>query len=120
VKTSLLFNKLLIAASPQVLVYNFVSFHSSLLKNFILKMLGNFILKVISNFFILNIIVNFTKNFLNLLFFLKNSSFFQLKSIVDIIVVDYPFNLQKRFKLIYCFLSYIFSNRINLFFFLKE
>ena len=96
------------------------SFYNKLLSNFILSLFSNTIQYVILNFFVLNIGIFSFLNFLNFFNFLKVSSFFQLKIITDLTVIDYPFNLLTRFKLIYSFLSTDFSSRLNLIFFLKE
>ena len=52
-------------------------------------------------------------NLLDVLTFLKNSSFTKFRQLVDITAVDYP-QEKKRFQLIYLLLSHEFNNRITL------
>jgi len=49
---------------------------------------------------------------LYLLFFLQNHAYSLYKTLVDLVVVDYP-GLQNRFKLIYCLLSSVYNTRIR-------
>ena len=96
------------------------NYYNILLSNFILNLLPKSIKHIFLNFNTLNINLNYISNFLNFIYFLKNSFFFQFKTLIDITVIDYPFNLDKRFKIIYSFLSFDVSNRLNLIFLLKE
>ena len=52
-------------------------------------------------------------NLLDVLTFLKNSSFTKFRQLIDITAVDYP-QEKKRFQLIYLLLSHEFNNRIIL------
>jgi NADH-quinone oxidoreductase subunit C len=58
------------------------------------------------------LILTVEKKHLNYMFFLlKNSAFFQAKSLVDITAVDY-FQNKNRFQINYVFISYLFSFRV--------
>ena len=60
-----------------------------------------------------------SNNLYFLSFFFKNFQFFQINNITDLVVID-NYNKKKRFKLVYNFLSLIFSFRIFLVYFLKD
>jgi len=51
--------------------------------------------------------------------FLKNNNLTKFRQLIDITAVDYPEN-QKRFKIVYLFLSHKFNQRIILTFFINE
>jgi len=51
--------------------------------------------------------------------FLKNNNLTKFRQLIDITAVDYPEN-QKRFKIVYLFLSHEFNQRIILTFFINE
>ena len=51
--------------------------------------------------------------------FLKNNNLTKFRQLIDITAVDYPEN-EKRFKIVYLFLSHEFNQRIILTFFINE
>ena len=55
----------------------------------------------------------------DVIFFLKNNKSTKFKQLIDITAVDYPEN-NKRFKIVYLFLSHEFNQRILLSFFVNE
>ena len=56
---------------------------------------------------------------LEVILFLKNNNDTKFKQLIDITAVDYPEN-EKRFKLVYLFLSHEFNSRIIVDFFVNE
>ena len=56
---------------------------------------------------------------IEVILFLKNNNQTKFRQLIDITAVDYPEN-QKRFKIVYLFLSHQFNQRIILTFFIKE
>lgn len=85
--------------------------------NFYIKYLINIIPKYITNIFYKNMRTNEfyifceKQNLYNILMFLKQSTYFQVKSLVDICVVDYPYK-KNRFELIYNLVSIRFNTRL--------
>ena len=59
------------------------------------------------------------ENLLEVVLFLKNSNQTKFKQLIDITAVDYPEN-ERRFKLVYLFLSHEFNSRIIVDFFINE
>jgi len=59
------------------------------------------------------------ENLLEVVLFLKNNNETKFKQLIDITAVDYPEN-ERRFKLVYLFLSHEFNSRIILDFFINE
>ncbi len=59
------------------------------------------------------------ENLLEVVLFLKNNNQTKFKQLIDITAVDYPEN-ERRFKLVYLFLSHEFNSRIILDFFINE
>ena len=59
------------------------------------------------------------ENLLEVILFLKNNNQTKFKQLIDITAVDYPEN-EKRFKLVYLFLSHEFNSRIIVDFFVNE
>ena len=59
------------------------------------------------------------ENLLDVVLFLKNNNETKFKQLIDITAVDYPEN-ERRFKLVYLFLSHEFNSRIILDFFINE
>ena len=59
------------------------------------------------------------ENLLEVIAFLKNNNETKFKQLIDITAVDYPEN-EKRFKLVYLFLSHEFNSRIIVEFFVNE
>ena len=59
------------------------------------------------------------ENLLEVILFLKNNNQTKFKQLIDITAVDYPEN-EKRFKLVYLFLSHEFNSRIIVEFFVNE
>ena len=59
------------------------------------------------------------ENLIEVLIFLKNSSFSKFRQLIDITVVDYPEETQ-RFKVVYLFLSHEFNQRMILSYFINE
>ena len=53
------------------------------------------------------------------IFFLKNNAQTKFRQLIDITAVDYPQN-EKRFKLVYLFLSHEFNSRLILEYFINE
>ena len=58
-------------------------------------------------------------NLLEVVLFLKNNNETKFKQLIDITAVDYPEN-ERRFKLVYLFLSHEFNSRILIDFFINE
>ena len=59
------------------------------------------------------------ENLLEVVLFLKNNNETKFRQLIDITAVDYPEN-DKRFKLVYLFLSHEFNSRIIIDFFVNE
>ena len=59
------------------------------------------------------------ENLLEVILFLKNNNETKFKQLIDITAVDYPEN-ERRFKLVYLFLSHEFNSRILINFFINE
>ena len=59
------------------------------------------------------------ENLLDVVLFLKNNNETKFKQLIDITAVDYPEN-ERRFKLVYLFLSHEFNSRIIIDFFINE
>jgi NADH-quinone oxidoreductase subunit C len=59
------------------------------------------------------------ENLLEVVLFLKNNNEAKFKQLIDITAVDYPEN-ERRFKLVYLFLSHEFNSRILLNFLINE
>ncbi len=59
------------------------------------------------------------ENLLEVVLFLKNNNQTRFKQLIDITAVDYPQN-ERRFKLVYLFLSHEFNSRIIIDFFINE
>tara|TARA_B100001741_G_scaffold128386_1_gene105830 strand:- start:227 stop:817 length:591 start_codon:yes stop_codon:yes gene_type:complete len=59
------------------------------------------------------------ENLLEVVLFLKNNNETKFRQLIDITAVDYPDN-EKRFKLVYLFLSHEFNSRIIVDFFVNE
>ncbi len=59
------------------------------------------------------------ENLLEVVLFLKNNNETKFRQLIDITAVDYPAN-EKRFKLVYLFLSHEFNSRIIIDFFINE
>jgi len=59
------------------------------------------------------------ENLLEVVLFLKNNNETKFKQLIDITAVDYPEN-ERRFKLVYLFLSHEFNYRILINFFINE
>ena len=59
------------------------------------------------------------ENLIEVVLFLKNNNETKFKQLIDITAVDYPEN-EKRFKLVYLFLSHEFNTRILIDFFINE
>ena len=59
------------------------------------------------------------ENLLEVVLFLKNNNETKFKQLTDITAVDYPEN-ERRFKLVYLFLSHEFNSRIIVEFFINE
>ena len=59
------------------------------------------------------------ENLLEVVLFLKNNNKTKFKQLIDITAVDYPEN-ERRFKLVYLFLSHEFNSRILIDFFINE
>ena len=57
------------------------------------------------------------ENLLEVVLFLKNNNETKFKQLIDITAVDYPEN-EKRFKLVYLFLSHEFNSRTLIDFFI--
>ena len=85
-----------------------------------------FFKKNLNNFFkyfflkknILYVLTNF-HFYYNLIFFLKKSTFFQLKNLTDIIIVDFPYKFY-RFLVSYFLLSLKFNFRLNVYLCVNE
>ena len=60
-----------------------------------------------------------SENLIEVALFLKNNNETKFKQLIDITAVDYPGN-EKRFKLVYLFLSHEFNSRILINFFINE
>ena len=58
------------------------------------------------------------ENLLEVVLFLKNNNKTKFKQLIDITAVDYPEN-ERRFKLVYLFLSHEFNSRILIDFFIN-
>jgi hypothetical protein len=83
------------------LSYNFfllAKYYSIFIKNIIPNFISGFLLKSTS----LYIFINSFYLFLSLTFF-KFNNIISFDALMDIVVVDYPFNVKKRFQLIYSF-----------------
>jgi len=59
------------------------------------------------------------ENLLEVVLFLKNNNETKFKQLIDITAVDYP-ESERRFKLVYLFLSHEFNSRILINFFINE
>ena len=59
------------------------------------------------------------EDLLEVVLFLKNNNETKFKQLIDITAVDYPEN-ERRFKLVYLFLSHEFNSRVLLDFFINE
>ena len=59
------------------------------------------------------------ENLLEVVLFLKNNNETKFRQLIDITAVDYPQN-ERRFKLVYLFLSHEFNSRILVNFFINE
>jgi NADH-quinone oxidoreductase subunit C len=59
------------------------------------------------------------ENLIDVVLFLKNNNETKFKQLIDITAVDYPEN-ERRFKLVYLFLSHEFNSRILIDFFINE
>ena len=59
------------------------------------------------------------ENLLEVVLFLKNNNKTKFKQLIDITAVNYPEN-ERRFKLVYLFLSHEFNSRILIDFFINE
>ena len=59
------------------------------------------------------------ENLLEVVLFLKNNNENKFRQLIDITAVDYPQN-ERRFKLVYLFLSHEFNSRILVNFFINE
>ena len=59
------------------------------------------------------------ENLLEVILFLKNNNETKFKQLIDITAVDYP-ESERRFKLVYLFLSHEFNSRILIDFFINE
>ena len=59
------------------------------------------------------------ENLLEVVLFLKNNDKSKFKQLIDITAVDYPAN-ERRFKLVYLFLSHEFNSRVLLYFYINE
>ena len=59
------------------------------------------------------------EDLLEVVLFLKNNNKTKFKQLIDITAVDYPEN-ERRFKLVYLFLSHEFNSRILIDFFINE
>ena len=59
------------------------------------------------------------ENLIDVIVFIKNNPHTKFRQLIDITAVDYP-EKEKRFKLIYFFLSHEFNLRLNLEYFIKE
>ena len=59
------------------------------------------------------------ENLLEVVLFIKNNNETKFRQLIDITAVDYPDN-EKRFKLVYLFLSHEFNSRIIVDFFVNE
>ena len=59
------------------------------------------------------------ENLLEVVLFLKNNNETKFRQLIDITAVDYP-ESEKRFKLVYLFLSHEFNSRIIIDFFINE
>ena len=59
------------------------------------------------------------ENLIDVVLFLKNNNETKFKQLIDITAVDYPGN-EKRFKLVYLFLSHELNSRILIDFFINE
>ena len=66
----------------------------------------------------LKLVINL-KDLTEVILFLKTNSKLKFQQLIDLTAVDYP-DKEKRFKLIYFFLSHEFNKRINLEFNIKE
>jgi NADH-quinone oxidoreductase subunit C len=87
-------------------ILNIISSFMSLLKYVIIK----------NNYFYLNIK---SEKLLIITLFINKFTLTNMKLLHDIVVVDYPGNLE-RFKLVYHFGSYIYNFRFFIFFFIQE
>ena len=72
--------------------------------------------KILHNHICINIE---NENLLEVVLFLKNNNETKFRQLIDITAVDYPEN-EKRFKLVYLFLSHEFNSRIIIDFFINE
>ena len=59
------------------------------------------------------------ENLLEVVLFLKNNNEVKFKQLIDITAVDYP-ESERRFKLVYLFLSHEFNSRVLIDFFINE
>ena len=66
----------------------------------------------------LKLLIN-EENLIDVIVFIKNNPHTKFRQLIDITAVDYP-EKEKRFKLIYFFLSHEFNLRLNLEYFFKE
>tara|TARA_B100001027_G_C16228289_1_gene313269 strand:- start:27 stop:617 length:591 start_codon:yes stop_codon:yes gene_type:complete len=66
----------------------------------------------------LKLVINL-KNLTEVILFLKGDPYLKFKQLIDLTAVDYP-ERDKRFKLIYFFLSHEFNKRLNVEFSIKE
>ena len=66
----------------------------------------------------LKLIINL-KDLTEVILFIKSNSKLKFQQLIDLTAVDYP-DREKRFKLIYFFLSHEFNERINVEFSIKE
>ena len=66
----------------------------------------------------LKLLIN-EENLIDVIVFIKNNPHTKFRQLIDITAVDYP-EKEKRFKLIYFFLSHEFNLRLNLEYFIKE
>ena len=60
-----------------------------------------------------------SEDLINVIIFIKNNPQTKFRQLIDITAVDYP-EKQKRFKLIYFFLSHEMNLRINIEYYIKE
>lgn len=91
---------------------NQLNFYIKILKKIIPKFCDFLILKRIKKNELI-LYINQSYNLWNILFFIKNNTFFQVKTLTDICVIDYP-NKIKRFELIYNLLSIKYNFRFLL------
>lgn len=101
-------------------IYSVMFFRFRLFFNFLnyIRLYRHYFSKIVINNYILELHVN-DKVVINLLYFLKNHTLTQLKTLVDIIVIDIPKN-SKRFTIVYNLLSSFYNIRLQVVLQVKE